>query len=106
MDFGGAKRAKTQIEGKSPKEYLDWLLDHTVLVAQDDPQLEEFRNLHNLGIIQLRILPNVGAERFAEFIFHKLNIWASVETNYRVNVKSVEFFEHNKNSAIYENIKY
>ena len=36
-DFGGMKRSKTQIKGLSPKDYFNYLLDHTVVVAQDDP---------------------------------------------------------------------
>ena len=31
------KRAKTQIDDKSPKEWMDYMFDHTVIVAEDDP---------------------------------------------------------------------
>jgi len=41
------------------------------------------------------------AEKFAEFIFNKLNPFVQEETNGRVKVKQVEFKEHGKNSAIY-----
>ena len=54
-----------------------------------------------MGIIQLRIVEATGAEKFAEFIYHKLNPFVQVETNGRVKVKQVEFREHGKNSAIY-----
>jgi len=108
-DFGGMKRAKTKIDGKSPKEWMDYMFDHTVLVAEDDPLLSEFKMLNNLpnlgnnnkGGLQLRIIPATGAEKFAEFIFNKLNPFVQEETNGRVKVKQVEFKEHGKNSAIY-----
>ena len=38
-DFGGMKRAKTKIDGKSPKEWMDYMFDHTVIIAEDDPHL-------------------------------------------------------------------
>ena len=87
-DFGGMKRAKTKIDGKSPKEWMDYMFDHTVLIAEDDP-------------MRIRIVPATGAEKFAEFIYNKLNKFVKEETNNRVRVQQVEFREHNKNSAIY-----
>ena len=108
-DFGGMKRAKTKIDGKSPKDWMDYMFDHTVLVAEDDPFLPDLEKLYHRpekglqyhGILQLRIVPATGAEKFAEFIFHKLNNFVKTETNERVKVTQVEFREHNKNSAIY-----
>ena len=100
-DFGGMKRAKTKIDGKSPKEWMDYMFDHTVIVAKDDPHLEGFKTMGNHGVAQVRIVPATGAEKFAEFIYHKLNEFVQKETNNRVKVKQVEFREHNKNSAIY-----
>ena len=95
------KRAKGTIEGKSPKDYFDWLLDHTVIVAEDDPALLDFQDLNNRGVIQLRIVPDTGAERFAEFLYNKINPFIIEETQGRVKVAKIEFKEHNKNSAIY-----
>ena len=108
-DFGGMKRAKTKIDGMSPKDWMDYMFDHTVLVAEDDPFLPDLEKLYHRpekglqyhGILQLRIVPATGAEKFAEFIFHKLNNFVKTETNERVKVKQVEFREHGKNSAIY-----
>ena len=108
-DFGGMKRAKTKIDGMSPKEWMDYMFDHTVLVAEDDPFLPDLEKLYHRpekglqyhGILQLRVVPATGAEKFAEFIFKKLNKFVKEETNNRVRVKQVEFREHNKNSAIY-----
>ena len=102
FDFGGMKRAKGTIDGKNPKEWMDYMFDHTTLVAEDDPGIGGFKTMDQLGIIQLRILPATGAERFAEFIFNKLNTFIQEETSNRVKVTRVEFMEHNKNTAIYE----
>jgi 6-pyruvoyltetrahydropterin/6-carboxytetrahydropterin synthase len=38
-DFGGMKRAKGTIDGKNPKAWMDYMFDHTTIVAEDDPGL-------------------------------------------------------------------
>ena len=101
-DFGGMKRAKGTIDGKNPKEWMDYMFDHTTLVATDDPGIGGFRTMDQLGIIQLRELEAVGAEQFAKYIFEKLNTFVQEETNNRVSVIRVEFMENSKNTAIYE----
>jgi 6-pyruvoyltetrahydropterin/6-carboxytetrahydropterin synthase len=101
-DFGGMKRAKTKIDGISPKEWMDYMFDHTVIVAKDDPHLEYFKFMEEKELIQLRVIPSTGAEKFAEFIFHKLNNFVKTETQERVRVVKVEFMEHGKNTAIYK----
>lgn len=100
-DFGGMKRAKGTIDGMNPKAWFDYMFDHTTIVAQDDPYLFTFQELHDCGVIQLRIVPNVGAEKFAEFVFNKVNNFVQEETEGRVRVVEVEVFENNRNSAIY-----
>jgi 6-pyruvoyltetrahydropterin/6-carboxytetrahydropterin synthase len=101
-DFGGMKRAKGTIDGKNPKEWMDYMFDHTTIVATDDPGIGGFRTMNELGIIQLRELEAVGAEQFAKYIFEKLNTFVQEETSGRVSVVRVEFMEHAKNTAIYE----
>ena len=101
-DFGGMKRANGTIDGKNPKEWMDYMFDHTTIVAEDDPGIGGFKTMDQLGIIQLRILPAVGAEQFAKYIFEKLNTFVQEETSGRVKVVRVEFMENNKNTAIYE----
>jgi len=100
-DFGGMKRAKGTIDGKNPKEWMDYMFDHTVLVAEDDPGINGFKTMDSLGVIQLRIIPATGAEQFAKYIYEKLNTFINEETSGRVKVVRVEFMEHGKNSAIY-----
>ena len=101
-DFGGMKRAKGNIDGMNPKAWMDYMFDHTTIVATDDPGIGGFRTMNELGIIQLRELEAVGAEQFAKYIYDKLNNFVQEETNGRVSVVRVEFMEHNKNTAIYE----
>jgi 6-pyruvoyltetrahydropterin/6-carboxytetrahydropterin synthase len=101
FDFGGMKRAKNTIDGMSPKEYFAWLLDHTTIVAEDDPRLDLFRLMDDDGIIQLRVIPAVGCERFAEFLYNKINEFLKLETSGRVRATKVEVYEHEKNSASY-----
>ena len=100
-DFGGMKRAKTLIDGMQPKAWMDYMFDHTVIVAKDDPKLSGFQNMEIMDVIQLRTVESTGAEKFAEFIFHKLNDFVKTETNDRVKIVQVEFMEHGKNTAIY-----
>ena len=100
-DFGGMKRAQTKIDGMSPKAWMDYMFDHTLICAQDDPALPEFRKLEHDGIIQLRVIPATGAEKFAEFIFNKINEFVQTETKGRVRVTKVKFAEHGKNAAYY-----
>jgi len=101
-DFGGMKRAKTLIDGMQPKAWMDYMFDHTVIVAKDDPKLSGFQNMEIMDVIQLRTVEATGAEKFAEFIFHKLNRFVLTETQDRVRVAQVEFMEHGKNTAIFK----
>jgi len=100
-DFGGMKRAKTKIDGKSPKEWMDYMFDHTLIVAEDDPHLNAFKNMEEAGVAQVRVIPATGAEKFAEYIYHKLNKFVESETEGRVRVTKVKFMEHGKNAACY-----
>ena len=100
-DFGGMKRAKTQIDGKSPKEWMDYMFDHTLVVAEDDPELLAFQQMDKAGVAQVRVIPATGAEKFAEYIYNKLNEFVNTETKGRVRVTKVKFMEHGKNAACY-----
>ena len=101
-DFGGMKRAQTKIDGMSPKAWMDYMFDHTILVAKDDPMINLINDLEHNQIAQVRVVEATGAEKFAEFIFNKLNKFVQTETDSRVRVAKVEFMEHGKNTAIYE----
>lgn len=99
MDFGGLKEFK---------DWLTYMFDHTLIIADDDPHLDFFKQLSDIGgIIDLRVVPAVGCERFSELAFNKMQelIDKSIDNgtalNNTVRVHSVEVFEHDANSAIY-----
>lgn len=95
------KRATATISGLNPKAYFDYLLDHTTIVSEDDPYMDTFKQMDKDGIIQLRILPAVGCERFAEYLHTVINEFLQLETDGRVRATKVEVYEHERNSASY-----
>ena len=99
MDFGGLKELK------------DWLedhFDHTIVVSKDDPEIGQLRALEKRGLAKVKVFDNVGSEKFAEEVFKQMTIiierskFQKKALNPTVRVKSVEVFEHDANSAIYE----
>lgn len=100
-DFGGFKRSKVLVDGMQPKEWFNWLLDHTTIIAEDDPALPAIQQLADNDVIQLRVIPAVGAEQFAKYIYDKIQPVVDTETNGRVRITQVEFREHEKNTAFY-----
>lgn len=92
QDFGGLKEIK---------KWLKHMFDHTTVIAEDDPKREVFEDLEKQGIIDLRIIPGVGCEKFSEFIFNYVAKIIKDESKARVWLESVEVREHGANSAIY-----
>lgn len=109
FDFGGMKRSEFKIpwiignecKNLSPDEWMRYMFDHTTIIAIDDPNLIDFVNLSDKGAIQLRVVENVGCERFAQLIYETLNPYIQINTNGRVKIKQVTIYENNKNSATY-----
>ena len=121
MDFGGLKAFK---------DWAEHMFDHTLVVAEDDPHLEMFQKMAELGlqdsggVCDLRVVAAVGCEKFAELAYSVMadilrtfqtgESWnffpdeniASYTPRYPVGqgvrLRSVEVFEHAGNSAIYE----
>lgn len=91
-DFGGLKKVK---------DFLKATFDHKTVVAQDDPSLSTFVELHEAGLIDLVILPAVGCEAFAQYIHEKVCDILAITGTERVDLESVEVMEHTGNSAIY-----
>ncbi len=92
MDFGGLADVKS---------WLDHMFDHTFLVSQDDPKMEDFKRLDSEGVIQMRVLPNAGMEGTAQYVYNKVNEMVKASTKNRVWVTLVEVRENEKNSAIF-----
>jgi 6-pyruvoyltetrahydropterin/6-carboxytetrahydropterin synthase len=118
MDFGGLKEFK---------EWADDTFDHTLVIAEDDPHLDFFKQMSKIqfptmdhiegsdklapfergALCDLRIVPGVGCEMFAKMAYDKMaELLASGDMRYPINptvrIKSVEVFEHGANSATYE----
>lgn len=94
------------------KELLKSMLDHKLLVAQDDPCLDYLVEGSKLGLFDLEIVPNVGCECFAEMIYTKVESWLKVSYEKsqlawpkghwnQVQLDSVKVSEHGANSATY-----
>ena len=92
FDFGGLKPVKA---------WLKEMFDHTMLVAEDDPALARFRAMHEDGLIDIRVLPAVGCEATAKYVYDYVARYVQAETGARVWLESVEVKEHGGNSAIY-----
>ncbi len=95
-DFGGMKPVKA---------WLHEMFDHTMVVAEDDPELATFRKLAADGLVDLRVMPAVGCEATAKFTFDHVAPTIATETGDRVWLESVEVREHAGNSAIYERLR-
>jgi 6-pyruvoyltetrahydropterin/6-carboxytetrahydropterin synthase len=92
IDFGGMKSMKAMLE-----EHFD----HKTIVAQDDPEMRTFESLHALSIIDIKILPAVGMEKVAEYVFGLGEKWL-IDNGHtpRVRLELVQVWEHNNNSAM------
>jgi 6-pyruvoyltetrahydropterin/6-carboxytetrahydropterin synthase len=118
MDFGGLKAFK---------EWSEYMFDHTLVIAEDDPHRAMFEKMAELGlqdqggVCDIRIVPAVGCEKFSELAYKKMqNILETFQRGHActiengkifecrypvgqgVKLRSVEVFEHNANSAVYE----
>ena len=75
--------------------------DHTFLVNSDDPLLEEWRRLHDLGALDLRVMDNVGMEGSAELVWLWANELLLSRDGGRTCCWQVQASENDKNSAFY-----
>ncbi len=82
------------------KQYLKDTFDHTTVIAEDDPMIQDFIYLKDKDLIDLRIMSNVGCEAFAQEVYEFCRERYECE---RVKVKSVRVFEHGANSAVFGN---
>lgn len=101
-DFGAFKKSEFEIGEVKIKDWFAYWFDHTTIVALDDPKMLIFDLINEEGAARIRKMPNVGCEKFAEFVYWNLREFIQKETKCRVWIKSVECIENNKNSAIYE----
>jgi 6-pyruvoyltetrahydropterin/6-carboxytetrahydropterin synthase len=92
VDFAGLKELKATLQHQ---------FDHTLCIAANDPLLPLFKELHDKGGCDLRVMEGVGIEKTAEWCAHAADEFVRKITNNRCWVDQVEVFEHELNSAIY-----
>ena len=63
-DYGGLKELKKILEDQ---------FDHTLLVAEDDPQREELIRLGKLGLAKITEVERTGCEGLAAFLYEYIN---------------------------------
>lgn len=90
-DYGGLKELKKLLEDQ---------FDHTLLVAQDDPELKTFLLLQEKKLAKLTILPKLGCEGLADMLYKYVNgvyipdMWGPGEAErlwcYRVEVRETQ----------------
>lgn len=64
FDFGGLKPLKSVLE--------DWF-DHTLLVAEDDPQKDLLLHLGEKKLAKITVVEKTGCEGIADFIYEYIN---------------------------------
>ncbi len=92
FDFGGLKPVR---------QWLHEMFDHTLLIAADDPERASLEDLGRLGLADIRVLPAVGCEATARFVYGRVNDIVQTDSGGRVWLESVEVREHGGNSALY-----
>ena len=99
VDFGGFK---SQPQGNGLKDWMNNMWDHTTLIQKDDPYVDLFQQMEQMGLCKLHLLDKLGAESCAKLVFDKFNEVLSKTDAGRCKIIKVECFENDKNSAIYE----
>jgi len=87
------------------RAWLHEMFDHTLLIAEDDPERPTLEALGQSGIARVRIVKGTSCERVAELAFHKADEIVTSATGGRCWVESVECSEHGSNSGIYRSAK-
>jgi 6-pyruvoyltetrahydropterin/6-carboxytetrahydropterin synthase len=90
-DYGGLKELKNVLESQ---------FDHTLLVAEDDPELNFYLQLQERKLAKLTILPKLGCEGLADQLYKYVNgvyipdMWGPSESErlwcYRVEVRETQ----------------
>lgn len=101
IDFGGLKPVKA------------WLcdnFDHKMVIAEDDPAIDDLGMLAGLGLADTLVLPFVGCEGFAKYVYDYVDAWLGDERPLDCDIRGlrlveVEVREHGANSAIYRGNK-
>ena len=86
------------------KAHLTYMYDHTLVLDENDPFMENFRVLEKAGVCTIRTHPmGPGMEGTAHYLCMWADKWLRHKTGGRCWVISVEARENDKNSSIYTN---
>ncbi|MCF6775273.1 6-carboxytetrahydropterin synthase [Thiotrichales bacterium 19X7-9] len=96
-DFGWLKNKEYLIDDKTVKAWFDYMFDHTVIIAEDDPEFDTFKLLAQKDLIQLRTMKHYSTEKVAEFILDMLQPLIQAFSNNRVSLTEVEVWENQNN---------
>ena len=91
VDFGGLKPLKAWLEN---------MFDHKLVLDKNDPHLDQFQQLEDMDLAEIRIFDGVGAEMFAKHAFEFADELIREKTDGRCYVVECECMEHGANSAI------
>jgi 6-pyruvoyltetrahydropterin/6-carboxytetrahydropterin synthase len=82
------------------KSVLESQFDHTLLVAEDDPELEFYQEMQRRNLAKLTRLPKLGCEGLADQLYRYVNgvyipdMWGAGEAErlwcYRVEVRETQ----------------
>lgn len=81
------------------RAWLEHMYDHTLLIGERDPELAFFRDMHERGLCDLRVVPSVTMEGTARFVFEHVDELIREQTGGRAWLAKVEARENDKNSA-------
>jgi len=93
VDFSSLKQLRQQLEEQ---------FDHTFLANANDPLLAEWQRLHDLGALNLRVMPNVGMEASAHWVWERANELLYQRDGGRSWCWQVEARENRKNAASWQ----
>ncbi|MCF6766336.1 6-carboxytetrahydropterin synthase [Thiotrichales bacterium 19S3-7] len=96
-DFGWLKNQQYSIDNRTVKAWFDYMFDHTVIIAEDDPEFNTFKLLAEKNLIQLRTMKHYSTEKVAEYILDTLQPIIQRYSNQRVTLTQVEVWENQNN---------
>ena len=98
MDFGGLKQVRKWLED-------EW--DHRTLIHEDDPALNDLKDLEYDKTININIMRKPygpGIELSCLYVYDNLTPMIKEATDGRVWIQKVEIWEHENNSAAYHHV--
>jgi 6-pyruvoyltetrahydropterin/6-carboxytetrahydropterin synthase len=81
---------------------IEWFLsnfNYKTFVSENDPELDTFKLLDQNNAISLVTIPEVGCERFSEYVLDNVNVILS-QFDLDIKCVRVETWEHEKNSGV------